>query len=47
MTETDNETLKQLRVAWLSASAIDAFMLQRPPEALNEDVVQAAPLAVH
>ena len=26
---------------------VDAFILQGSPEALNEDVVEAAPLAVH
>ena len=31
----------------LRSVQIDAFILQGPPEALNEDVVEAATLAVH
>ena len=33
--------------AGLPSVQIDALILQGPPEALNEDVVEAAPLAVH
>jgi hypothetical protein len=33
--------------AGLPSVQIDAFVLQRPPEAFDEDVVEATPLAVH
>ena len=33
--------------ACLPGVQVDAFILQGPPQALDEDVVEAAPLAVH
>ena len=31
----------------LPSMQVDAFILQGPPETLDEDIVQAAPLTVH